>query len=690
MSDAKGMVVRLLGNSVNVPKLIAVGLLCCGTLLTAEEAQRVPDRLLVKAKHGVSERTVHALLTVHGASQQSLIKQIEVRVVHVPPPRLDAVLKGLRHDPRIEFAEPDHLLSPALSPNDAYYSLEWHLPKIEAPAAWDTTFGSNSVIIAILDSGVDSTHPDLAGQLVPGWNFYDNNSDTSDVTGHGTGVAGNAAGKGNNTVGIASIAWGCKIMPIRVADPNGYASTSMIAEGVTYAADHGARVANASFHIAGSATLSNAAQYFQSKGGVITVSAGNDGAFDPSPDDPYLITVSATDSNDAVASFSNTGNNVDLSAPGVNIVTTIRGGGYGYATGTSASAPLVAGVAGLILSVNPGLTATQVQDILKQSADDLGAPGWDPSYGWGRVNVRKAVLAALATQGVGTNGPPDVTAPTATITAPASGSIVSGVLNINVTATDDVGVTRVEWYLNGACAGTNSGAPAMFSWDTTGSTNGSYVLGARAYDAAGNMGSAASVTVTVQNVVPDVTAPAVALTAPAAASTVSGIVSVNVSATDNIGVTRIEWYLNGNGAGTNFNASAAFSWDTTATTNGSNTLQARAYDAAGNVGASSTITVSVQNALPDVTPPTVRITSPSNGTALTGKSVTVFVTASDNVGVTRVDLLVDGKNYATSSSATPVFSWNISKLSRGSHTLQAVAYDAAGNSTRSAVVTVTK
>ena len=199
-----------------------------------------------------------------------------------------------------------------------------------------------------------------------------------------------------------------------------------------------------------------------------------------------------------------------------------------------------------------------------------------------------------------------------------------------------------------------------------------------------------SVTVSVQNVVPDVTAPAVALTAPAAASTVSGIVSVNVSATDNVGVTRVEWYLNGVCAGTNFSASAGFSWDTTTTANGSNMLQARAYDAAGNVGASSTIAVSVQNAPPDVTPPTVRITSPSNGTVLTGKSVTVFVTASDNVGVTRVDLLVDGKNYATSSSATPVFSWSINKISRGSHTLQSVAYDAAGNSTRSGVVTVTK
>jgi len=267
---------------------------------------------------------------------------------------------------------------------------------------------------------------------------------------------------------------------------------------------------------------------------------------------------------------------------------------------------------------------------------------------------------------------------------------VSGIVAIDVTATDNIGVARVEWYLNGVCAGTNFSAPAAFSWDTTGYTNGGYIIGARAYDAAGNMGSAASITVSVQNVVPDVTPPTASVTAPQAGSTVSNTVTVNVSASDNVGVTRIEWYLNGTCAGTNFSASAAFSWDTKSTTNGSYTLQARAYDAAGNVGTSSSITVVVQNPMPDVIPPTVQITSPANGSLLSGKTTKVYVTANDNVGVTRVDLLVDGKSYATSSSSNPVFAWNISKLSHGQHTLQAVAYDAAGNSTRSTVVTVTK
>src|SRR5207253_1393038 len=149
------------------------------------------------------------------------------------------------------------------------------------------------------------------------------------------------------------------------------------------------------------------------------------------------------------------------------------------------------------------------------------------------------------------------------------------------------------------------------------SANGSYSLTARAYDAAGNMGSSASVAVTVQNVVPDTTAPTASITAPLAGSTVSNTVTVNVSASDNVGVTRVEWYLNGSRAGTNSNPSTAFSWNTTTGTNGSYTLQARAYDAAGNVGSSSTITVSVKNSVPDVSPPTVQITSPTNGTLIT-------------------------------------------------------------------------
>src|SRR5204863_6559953 len=146
---------------------------------------------------------------------------------------------------------------------------------------------------------------------------------------------------------------------------------------------------------------------------------------------------------------------------------------------------------------------------------------------------------------------------------------------------------------------------------------------------------------------------------------------------------------NGASAGSITTGTPTFSWNTAAGPNGQCTLQARAYDAAGNVGASTTLNVTVQNAAADTTAPTVQITSPTSGATLL-KTTKVYVTAGDNLGVTRVDLLVDGKPYSTSSSSTPVFSWNTLKIARGSHTLQAIAYDAAGNSTRSSSVTVNK
>jgi hypothetical protein len=263
---------------------------------------------------------------------------------------------------------------------------------------------------------------------------------------------------------------------------------------------------------------------------------------------------------------------------------------------------------------------------------------------------------------------------------------VAGAVTIGVSASDNVGVTKVECYINDVLASTST--TGSFSWNTTAYSNGSYALRAKAYDAAGNVGTSAATTVSIQNIAADTTAPSATIAAPTAGSTVSGIISVTVNATDNVSVTKVEWYLNGVVAGSSTGSTATFSWNTASCPNGPCNLQARAYDAAGNVGSSTTMSVTVQN-LADTTAPSVRITSPTSGSTAT-RSTKVYVTASDNVGVTRVDLRVDGKLYATSTSATPVFSWNTLKISRGSHMLEAVAYDTAGNSSRSAIVTVYK
>src|SRR5581483_2573314 len=175
------------------------------------------------------------------------------------------------------------------------FASEWHLAMINAPAAWNITNGSAAIILAVCDTGVDATHPDLASQLVPGWNVIDNNSDTSPVNPHGTWVAGTAAAAGNNGVGVAGVAMNCRIMPMRVTSrSDGVAATSDIVAATIWAVDHGARVINLSYAGSGSAAIADAAQYARSKNAVFVMAAGNDAGYVATADDPNVIAVSAT------------------------------------------------------------------------------------------------------------------------------------------------------------------------------------------------------------------------------------------------------------------------------------------------------------------------------------------------------------------------------------------------------------
>jgi len=295
----------------------------------------VPGRVLVQFLPETTRSRGRRVIAQSGASDAGEIPGTGVHILELPAGANEqAFAHAFKSQPEVEFAELDRIVAPeSLTPNDPSYPNQWHLPKIAAPTAWSGTTGSPSVTIAICDTGVDPTHPDLVSKMVPGWNFYDNNSDTHDVYGHGTAVAGTAAASSNNGFGVASVAWGCMIMPLRVSDTTGNASYSAIANAITWAADHGARVANVSYLVSNSSAVSSAGQYLQSKGGVLAVAAGNYATFDSSPDNPYMLVVSATDQNDVLATWSNTGNNVDLSAPGVNIGTTTTGGTFGYGWG---------------------------------------------------------------------------------------------------------------------------------------------------------------------------------------------------------------------------------------------------------------------------------------------------------------------------------------------------------------------
>jgi len=167
-------------------------------------------------------------------------------LLQVPEARADRAIRGLLDTGLFTFVERDGWAYATGVPNDAYFASQWHLTKIQAPAAWNSTVGSATPPIAILDSGVDPTHPDLVSRLVPGWNFLNGNSDTHDQLGHGTAVAGSVAAASNHLTGVSGVTWANPIMPLVVTDSTGYATYSNIASAITYAADHGARIINIS------------------------------------------------------------------------------------------------------------------------------------------------------------------------------------------------------------------------------------------------------------------------------------------------------------------------------------------------------------------------------------------------------------------------------------------------------------
>ena len=571
--------------------LTVTGIVDSSTRARLNDLEALPGRIIVKVRGGASKNAVDGLAKTYGASVKADLSQISSYVLEIPRDTRDAAIAGLSRHSLVARAEVDQLALPVAVPNDTNYASEWHLSKIGTPTAWDSAKG-DGVTVAILDSGIDSTHPDFSGKLVTGWNLVDNNSDTSDVYGHGTKVAGVVGATTNNATGVASIGWNTKIMPVRVALTSGSAYISTIASGITYAADHGAQIANASFAtLSSSATIQSAANYMKTKGGLVTVAAGNYGTLDSTPDTTSVISVSATNSSDVIASWSSYGPYIDVAAPGDSVWSTTNGGGYAAVSGTSFSSPAVAAVLALIKSANTALTNTQVESILKSTAVDLGATGYDQYYGNGRVNASAAVSAARAA----VVPVPDTTAPIATVTAPTAGTTVSGSVAVNVTASDTVGVSRVELYANGSLVGTDTATPYAFTWDSTLAANGaSESFIAYAYDAAGNKGTSPSVSVTVNNpVAADTTAPSVTISTPSSGSTVSGAVNISGFASDANEVSSMSIYVDGVLLSSNKNKSVISKrWHTSTISTGTHKIEIQAYDKAGNKG-SSTISVTV-------------------------------------------------------------------------------------------------
>jgi len=390
-------------------------------------AGRATDRVLVRFMSGVDEGSAEAFLQYHNLGKIRRIPGVGVYRAQVPAGvTVREIVSILRQSPDVAYAGPDYRTRVFAIPNDTYFTAyQYNLynrgkaitigsdiqiqptsgADIKATTAWDQTQGDAGTVIAIVDTGVDMTHAELIHKVVSaGHDFINDDDDATDDNSHGTWVAGIAAAETNNNEGIAGVAWNCKVLPVKVMDSYGNGYYDQMIEGIIWAADNGAKVINIS---AGGdeddAALEAACQYAYEKNVVVVAAAGNDGTSVsyPAAYDAYVLAVGATDYNDEVASFSNPGPQVDVAAPGVWILGPAPqwyvGTGnlpYVFASGTSGAAPEVAGLAALIISQKPWLTAKQVMNIIRYTADDVNKssfPGEDDHVGYGRINMERAL-----------------------------------------------------------------------------------------------------------------------------------------------------------------------------------------------------------------------------------------------------------------------------------------------------------
>ncbi len=385
-------------------------------------ADKGPDpaekRYVIRFKPGVSAEEKTGESRNRGARLERDIEHLSAQVVYMPEGRA-AALSNI-----VESIEPDYIVTVDQTPNDPYYPQEWGMLKVQASQAWDVTQGNSAVRIAILDTGIDRTHPDLAAKIVSGQNFSIS-TNPGDVFGHGTHVAGIAAAIANNGVGVAGLGYNASLMNVKVMGDNGSGYTSDIAAGIVWATDNGANVINLSLGGPSPTTvMQQAIDYAWSHGVVVVAAAGNNSTSSPSYPAYYppAIAVAATDKNDALYYFSNYGSWVDTAAPG-NALSTLAGGGYGYMSGTSMASPHVAGLAGLIFAAardtnGNGMKNDEVRAIIEYSADNIGISG----IGSGRINAYKAAIAAAPAPNTGTISG---TISDAASLAPISGATIS-------------------------------------------------------------------------------------------------------------------------------------------------------------------------------------------------------------------------------------------------------------------------
>lgn len=397
------------------------------SVFSAEKEKFVPGEIIVKFKNNVPESRAENIIKAKGSSTLYKSPYAGFRRIKLPTGKIPAETVDLfSKDPDVEYAELNYYAYAHLIPNDPLYPVQWNFKSaagINIEPAWDITTGDPNVIIAIIDTGVAyedyhkppanfSQAPDLANTFfVPGYDFINNDSHPNDDEGHGTHVCGTIAQSTNNSIGVAGIAFNCSIMPVKALSKRGSGAYDIIADGIYFAVNNGAKIINMSLGgTADANTLRDAVAYAYNHGVTCVASAGNEYQQGnpveyPAGYDQYCIAVGATTINRTRAYYSNTGSYVDLVAPGGDLSSskTYNDGilqqtfdknpnnfDYYLYSGTSMAAPHVTAVAGLLASL--GITSPdQIREALQNTATDLGTPGRDNEYGYGLINAYAAL-----------------------------------------------------------------------------------------------------------------------------------------------------------------------------------------------------------------------------------------------------------------------------------------------------------
>ena len=359
----------------------------------AESENYVSNQLIIKFKDSITTSQKEAIFQKSQVTQLSAIENGEFSLVSIPTGSdSKKITKLLLRFPEVASVELNYKIKTSYKPLDQNYAKQWYSQKIHMPSAWNMTFGSSDIKVAVIDAGLQVTHPDLKGKITKPYNAVTGGTSIPSSV-HGTHVAGIIAAS-KNKIGIMGIAPNVKIIPVNVFQGE-VADIYTVANGIDYAVKAGADIINLSLTTEDyTAILDDSIQSAVKQGVVVVAAVGNDQTSRPQYPAAYenVIAVSATTKGDKRADFSNYGSYINLCAPGVDIYSTAPKSTYLLESGTSMATPIVSGVSALILSKNPFLSPAEVTDILQKSSVDLGTKGWDRYYGYGRVNAYKALV----------------------------------------------------------------------------------------------------------------------------------------------------------------------------------------------------------------------------------------------------------------------------------------------------------